>query len=164
MQDPGSQNPNGAPNNPYGGYNPYSGMPPNAKQQAFGSTVTQDERNMGMLAHLLQIFTGFLGPLVIYLIKKDQSKFVAYHALQALVWQIGYGATIMLGVFLTFALTIVTNPHGPSGFPIFFIFFWLLAMGGGVLNLGLGILYTIKASNGEWSSYPVIGNWVRRFL
>ena len=43
--------------------------------------MTQDERTMAMLAHLLGIVTGFLGPLVIWLIKKDQSKFVAYHAL-----------------------------------------------------------------------------------
>jgi len=28
----------------------------------------------------------------------------------------------------------------------------------------LGILYTIKANNGEWSSYPIIGQWVKRFL
>ena len=164
MQDPGSQPPYGAPHNPYGGYNPYSGMPPNAKQQAFGSAVTQDERNMGMLAHLLQIFTGFLGPLVIYLIKKDQSKFVAYHALQALAWQIGYTACLFVGIFLCIVGTIVTNPHGPNGFPVFFVFVWLLAMGGGFLNLILGIVYTIKAYQGEWSSYPIIGNWVRRFL
>jgi uncharacterized Tic20 family protein len=166
MQDPGSQNPYGAPNNPYGGYNPYSGVPPNAKQQAFGSTVTQDERNMGMLAHLLQIFTGFMGPLVIYLIKKDQSKFVAYHALQSLIWQAGYMVFMFASVFLVIALAIVTSTmpsHGSHHVSVFFLVF-LLAMGSNLLNLILGIVYAIKAYNGEWGSYPIIGNWVRRFL
>ncbi len=46
--------------------------------------VTQDDKNMAMLAAILAIF-GFLGPLIIYFIKKDQSKFIGYYALQCLV-------------------------------------------------------------------------------
>ena len=38
---------------------------------------------MAMLAYLLGVLTSFVGPLVLWLLKKDQSKFVAYHALQA---------------------------------------------------------------------------------
>ena len=164
MQDPGSPNPYGGPNhNPYGNYNPYGAPPPNAKQQPFGGPVSQDDRSLAMLAHLLQIFTGFLGPLVLFLVKREQSKFVAYHALQALVWQLAYMAFMMVGGVGTFAITILTM-HNSHDFPIFFIFFWLLAMGGAFLNLVLGIVYTINAYNGEWSSYPVIGDWVRRFL
>ncbi len=162
MQEPGSPNPYGGSNPPSGGYNPYN-TPPTAKQQVFGGTVTQDERSMAMLAHLLQIFTGFIGPLVLYLVKREQSKFVAFHALQALVWQVTYMAFMMVGGVATFAITILTM-HNSHGFPVFFLFFWLLAMAGWCLNLILGILYTIKANNGEWSSYPVIGQWVRRFL
>jgi len=167
MQDPGSQNPYGGPQppyNPYGGYNPYAGMPPNAKQQAFGGAVTQEERSMAMASHLLQLFTGFLGPLIIYCIKKDQSKFVAYHALQAIVWHVLYAACTVLGVVLTFALAVVTTPHGSNGPPLFFVLFMLLIMGVALLNFILGIVFSIKAYNGEWSSYPVIGQWVKRFL
>jgi len=138
-------------------------MPPNAKQQPFGGAVTQDERSMAMLAHLLQIFTGFIGPLIIYFVKKDQSKFVAYHALQSIVWQLCYMACMMVGVFATIALTVAMPPRG-GDFPVFFLFFWLIAMGGGLLNLVLGIIYTIKANNGDWGGYPVIGQWVKRFL
>ena len=57
MQNPENPNPYGGPNNPYAGYNPYVAQPPEG-QQMFGGPVTQDERNMAMLAHLLQIFTG----------------------------------------------------------------------------------------------------------
>ena len=164
MQEPGSQNPYGGPNqNPYGGYNPYQ-APLHAKQQPFGGNVTQDDRNMAMLAHILQIFSSFIGPLVIYLIKKDQSKFVAYHALQCLVWHIAYMVFIFGGVFLTVVLTIASGVHGSHGFPIFFVFFWLLAVGMGLLNFILGIVYAIKAYSGDWGGYPIIGQWVRRFL
>ena len=45
---------------------------------------TQDEKTMAMLAHILQIFTWWIGPLVIFLVKQD-SKFVRFHALQALL-------------------------------------------------------------------------------
>ena len=118
---------------------------------------------MAMLAHLLQIFCGFLGPLVIFLVKKNQSKFVAYHALQALVWQIGYMVLMFGGVFVAMLSLLVSGSHSHD-FPIGFLLFWLMAMVAGLSNLILGVIYTIKAYNGEWASYPLIGNWVRRFL
>jgi uncharacterized protein len=63
-----------------------------------------DERTWAMLAHLsvlANLVTGFLGPvaaLVIYLVYKDRSRYVAYHALQStinqLIWWVGGGALI----------------------------------------------------------------------
>ncbi len=37
---------------------------------------TSDEKTMGMLAHILTIVAGFIAPLVIYILKKDESSFV----------------------------------------------------------------------------------------
>jgi hypothetical protein len=63
-----------------------------------------DERTWGLLAHLsvlLNLLTGFAGPIVsfvIYLVYKDRSRFVAYHALQStifqLLWWFGGGVLI----------------------------------------------------------------------
>ena len=50
--------------------------------------ATQEEQTMGMLSHLLGIFTGFLGPLIIWLIKKDESKYIDEQAKEALNFQI----------------------------------------------------------------------------
>ncbi len=36
----------------------------------------KDDCNIAMLAHLLGIFTGFLGALVIWLLKKDDSAYI----------------------------------------------------------------------------------------
>jgi uncharacterized Tic20 family protein len=52
------------------------------------SEPTTDERTNAMLAHVLSIFGGFIGPLVIYFVKGKDSRFVAFHALQAIFWHL----------------------------------------------------------------------------
>jgi uncharacterized protein len=128
---------------------------------------TQDERTMAFLAHLLQAFTGFIGPLIIFCVKQD-SRFVKFHALQALVWQLCYMALIFavsMALIVSIFSSMAHIPPGshqapPPGFFIFLPVVWLLAMGGWVLNVILGVVYGIKANRGEWAAYPVIGSWL----
>jgi uncharacterized protein len=49
-----------------------------------GPEPDKDAKTMAMLCHLLAIFTGFLGPLIIWLIKKDTSPFVDDQGKEAL--------------------------------------------------------------------------------
>lgn len=65
-----------------------------------------DERTMAILAHILTLFSAILAPLIIYLIKKEDSPYVADHAKESLNFQItmaiiciGLGITI-IGIFL----------------------------------------------------------------
>jgi len=51
---------------------------------------------MGMLAHLLGIILGFIGPLIIWLTKKDQSPFVDDQGKEALNFQI----VLLLGLVI----------------------------------------------------------------
>jgi uncharacterized Tic20 family protein len=122
---------------------------------------------MAFLAHLLQVFFGFVGPLVIFAVKQD-SRFVRFHALQALVWQLCYMGlffvcivVFVFGMILPIAhLTEATHSQGPP--PVIFVFMpliWVMAMGGWIGNVILGILYGIKANQGEWAAYPIIGKW-----
>ena len=59
-----------------------------------------DDKQWGMFAHLSAIaglMVGgltFAGPLIIWLIKKDQSKFVDYHGKEALNFQLNVLITI----------------------------------------------------------------------
>jgi len=132
---------------------------------------TQDERLLALLAHILQIVSWFIGPLVIFLVKRD-SLFVRFHALQALLWQavlvVGWGIG-MVGFMVAIFVTIATqpqNPHpnaSPTAFFLGAFGFWLLMMGAMVLNLVLGIVYGIKANNGEWARYPLLGRLAWRF-
>jgi uncharacterized Tic20 family protein len=59
-----------------------------------GASPSTDDRTWGMLAHLSSLIAmtvggmSFLGPLIVWLVKKDQSPFVADQAKEALNFQI----------------------------------------------------------------------------
>jgi hypothetical protein len=128
----------------------------------------QDERTLGLLAHILQIVAGWLGPLIILLIRRD-SRFVTFHALQVLFLQLARlalmmatGACLFVG-FLFFAMM----PHGhmPSPFPIlFFPAFMLAWFGPWIAVVVMGIVYGVRANQGEWAEYPVVGPMARKVL
>jgi len=134
---------------------------------------TQDETTMALLAHVLQIFTWWIGPLVIYLVRRE-SKFVSFHALQALFWQITMVVVGAIGmgfwIFLIFAMVIshagkAAPNHGPP--PVFFLvfpLFWLGFLVFWVANIVIGVVFGIKAGRGEWASYPLLGRWARRVV
>jgi uncharacterized Tic20 family protein len=73
----------------------------------------QDERTWLVLSHLsmfLNLFTGFLGPvaaLVIWLVYKDRSQKVAFHALESMWYQIGWLAILAVGWAMTGLLTMI---------------------------------------------------------
>lgn len=65
---------------------------------------TSDEKNIAMLAHLLTFFSSVIGPLIIYLIKKDDSPFIAAHAKAALNFQLSLIIYSIVGWILIFLL------------------------------------------------------------
>ena len=73
----------------------------------------QDERTWSMLAHLsvlLSLITGIGGPiaaLVIWLVYKDKSQRVAFHALQSLWYQVAWAVILFVGWSITFLLMFV---------------------------------------------------------
>lgn len=128
---------------------------------------TQEEQTLSFLAHFLQIFGWFVAPLTIYLLRRD-SKFVAFHAMQALLWQIVYIAFHILAFVVFFVgmfSSIATQQKGPPPAIIFlFPLLWLFFMGGWLLTLILGIVYGVRSMRGEWAAYPVIGRWAKRIV
>jgi uncharacterized Tic20 family protein len=80
------------------------------------STTTmgpKDENTWSVLAHLsvfLNLLTGFLGPvaaLVIWLMYRDRSPRVSFHALQSLVYQAAWMVILAVGWTVAGILTIV---------------------------------------------------------
>lgn len=105
--------------------------------------VSQDDKNLGLLAHLLG-FLGFvvplgsiLGPLVLHLVKRDQSPFVADHARESLNFQITLLIAKLVCVPLCFIL-------------IGFVFLFVLL----VFEVVQVIKATIAASEGRSYDYP----------
>ncbi len=77
-----------------------------------GSTMSpQDERTWSMVAHL-SVLAGLVGlmpfgALIIWLVYKDRSRRVGFHALQALWFQIAWLVILVVGWFVTFILSFV---------------------------------------------------------
>jgi uncharacterized protein len=80
---------------------------------AGGGMSAQDERTWSMVAHLsilLDLITAIGGPiaaLVIWLVYKDRSQKVAFHALQSLWYQVAWIVIIFAYVIVSTILTVV---------------------------------------------------------
>jgi uncharacterized protein len=111
-----------------------------ANQPSF-YTPTQDERTMAILAHVLTIFFWFVPPLIIWLIKKDESKYVAEQAKESLNFQI----TLFL-IYLILGITIVG------------IFFWWIPY---ILAIVFAIIATINASDNKIYKYPLCIRFIK---
>jgi uncharacterized Tic20 family protein len=132
---------------------------------------TQHERTMATLAHVLQVVAWWLAPLGIFLAKRE-SRFVAFHALQALLLQIVY--LILCGLFVAtwfigFFVTVAKASHVPNAAPpmMFFVLFpliWLGLIGIWITLLVVAVVYGIKAGRGEWAEYPLLGGLSRKIL
>ena len=105
--------------------------------EAIVSAPSQDDRNFSMLAHLLGIFTGFLGSLIIWLIKKDDSPYVAQEAKEALNFQI----TLLIGYLVSGVLVIIL-----IGFLMLFALH--------IVNIIFSIIAAVAASKGQPYRYP----------
>jgi uncharacterized Tic20 family protein len=113
---------------------PFTDKPP-----AGGSN---DERMWGMLCHLsglavliLPSFGNILGPLIVWLIKKDEYAFVDDQGKESLNFQISI--TIYT---LVLALTVIGIP---------------LAIGALIFGLVMTIIAAMKANGGEYYRYPL---------
>ena len=104
----------------------------------------QEERSLGLACHLLAFvgmvfpFGNILGPLVIWLVKKDDSAFVDDQGKEAL----NVNITISIAGFVAFLLTFVVI--GAFLLPIIGIF-WLV----------MTIVAAVKANGGEHYRYPL---------
>lgn len=143
------QIPAGAESNPYASPD----QPPMLPQQhamahVDGNGLTQDDKTMGMLVHLLSLLTGFIGVLIIWLVKKDQSKFVDYHGREALNFLISI-FIYMVGLMLVGVLIGVAT----MGIGMIFIFPIIAIIGIG--QLVFEIMACVAAHKGEWYRYPM---------
>lgn len=126
-----------------------------------------EERSWAMLAHLsvlVNLFTGFLGPLaalVIYLLFKDRSRYVAYHSLQAfinqLIWWVGGGAIIGAVWVVTGILTLAL-----VGLLLIPLACLLSLMP--IISVVQGVWGAVKTSSGEDFRYWWVGDWTRGTL
>ena len=139
-------------------------LPPESTVIAPKQLSTSEERTWAMLAHLsilLNLITGILGTvcaLIIYLVYKDRSKYVAYQSLQAFVFQLiwWFGAGLLIGLVWTIT--------GLLSIVLVGLVFIPLACLISLLPLGAliyGIVGAVQCNNGQDFKYWLIGDWVR---
>ena len=130
-----------------------------------------DERTWGMLAHLstlLNLVTGFGGPiaaLIIYLVYKDRSRFVAYHAMQAMVFQLiwWFGGGVLIGLMWAIVGALSAIIIGIVLIPVAAVITPLLALMP-VGALIYGIVGAVQTNQGQDFKYWLVGDWVRGSL
>ena len=115
--------------------------------------VSKDERTWGMLSHLSALvgyfvvpFGSIIAPLVIWLVKKDQSQFVGDQAKESLNFQISLLIYAIVGTVIGLILMLVI-----VGFFILIALWAALYIGGIVLTL----VAAIKANEGQAYRYPL---------
>ena len=117
-----------------------------------------EERNWAVGAHLSALVTfvglpSFVGPLVVWLMKKDESQFVGEHAREALNFNLSVLLYVVAAAIVSFIFLVVTVGLGLLLLiPIVLIaaVFWVVVL----------IQASIAASKGESYSYPATINFI----
>lgn len=95
-----------------------------------------DDRSLMILAHVLGLLTGFLGPLILYAVTEDPE--VKRHARMALNWQI----SLLIYLFVSFVL-------------VFFLIGFILVPIVLLLDLVFCVIAAMRASEGIAWPYPL---------
>lgn len=115
-----------------------SGGSSEVAQGQSGAAVSKDARMWGMLCHLLGLFTSFVGPLIIWLLKKEEDPFIDNQGKEALNFQITVVIASIVSGLLTFICIGV-----------------FLAIAVGIVDIIFCIMAAVKANGGEAYRYPV---------
>jgi uncharacterized Tic20 family protein len=122
---------------------------PGGNVQGYGPRGPADDQVWAMLSYLLGFVAALIAPLIIYLIKMNESRYVRYHAAQSLNMAItgfiyAFGGAI-IGIFLAIA------SHGLALLlliPLFLIYV--------VAHVIFLILGAIAAYRGELTKIPAV--------
>ena len=98
-----------------------------------------DERLLAAGIYLISFFTAFIGPLIIWLIKKDESSYIDYHGREYMNFFISYTVyTIVSGILVVLLVG--------------FFMLWIL----GIMAVVFTIIGAIKAYEGNEYRMPFI--------
>ena len=144
-------------------------------------TPSQDERVVAALSHVSALLPmmGVIAPIVIWVTQREKSRYVAFQALQALVYQLSMIAAWIIGMgfyMCSFLVTFATIPFASSAgasqyadpflgmaFIIPMLVFGAIFVGG-FFFVVYGVIGAIMAFQGKPFRYIIIGSRVERFM
>lgn len=111
----------------------------------------QQEKTLAILAHVGPIIAGFIAPLIVWIVTKDdatKSEWVRHHAREALNFQISLMIYATVGWLLGFVVTLFT-----FGFALLVLIPLLFVCV--FATIAVSIVAAVKANSGEWFRYPL---------
>ena len=109
-----------------------------------------DAKLWATLAHLGFAIGGFITPLVIWLVQREKSAYVAEHAKEALNFQLTVLGAMLVGLVIMF-LGFILGPLAIITTILMVIIFLVVGIG----SLVLGIMAVMEANKGNHYKYPV---------
>jgi len=108
------------------------------------STLAHVSALTGLIFSFWGLLCGFIGPLIIWLIKKDQSPIIADHAKEALNFNISFTLYHLIATFTIFLIV------GIALVPIVYIA-WLVLL----------IIGSVKSYQGQYYRYPLVIRFIK---
>ncbi len=128
----------------------------------------KDSRLWGMLCHLSALaglvvpFAGcVIGPLVIWMLKREEFPFVDDQGKEAVNFQIPFAIAFLVLFSPRYLFPMVFTVFGHT---LFVLFMWLLslaALGLGVVDLVLVVVASMKANEGVRYRYPINFHFIK---
>lgn len=139
-----------------------------------GPIPSQEDRLLAAAAYLGYV-TGFwlVVPIVIYVLKRDKSRFVAHHALRALVlhlvavpvfvvsWVVGVGLPFAVAAFVEHGGKRHDSDFASIAFAVALVLGWLLPW---LAYLGICVVATVRAMQGRVDTTSLLGRTVEGWL
>ncbi|WP_058308076.1 DUF4870 domain-containing protein [Gracilibacillus massiliensis] len=106
--------------------------------------TNNDERLFAMLIYLLSFFTAIIGPIIIWMVKRDESDFIDYHGKE------------YLNFFISFTIYGIV-----SGLLVFVLIGFILAPIVGILFFIFTLIALFKAYSGEKYRIPLVIRFIK---
>jgi uncharacterized Tic20 family protein len=125
------------------------GGPQGYNPQGYGPRGPSDDHTWALLSYVLALVASIIAPLVIYLVKMNESRYVRFHAAQAL--NLGITAIIESIAIFIVGILLAVILHG-FGFLLMVLAFLAL----GIAHLVYLIMGAVKSNQGQLFRIPTI--------
>ena len=105
---------------------------------------SKEERQWAMFCHLAALagfvipFGNIIGPLILWVLKKDESSFIDYHGKESVNFQISISIYVVVSIILIILLIGI-----------------VLLIGIGIMSIVFLVIAALKANDGIYFSYPL---------
>ena len=146
--------------------------PPGSPNYGTTNAATpQTKTGTGLDANIAAAISYFWIIGVIFFFLEKDNRFVRLHAVQSILFGVGYGAImtvlVIIGMILTFIGAAIAATAGDAAGALFSILIWLVWLLIWLVPVGLLvvlILTAVKAYQGKWSKIPIVGNMAEKIV